>query len=293
MVKERTLFMRLAFPRFGLRALCLGLACLAVLLAVLSAPIRQAGRQRKIIQDVEALGGSIHFADEYDAAMPGYSQHHRLGESRSWFQRFIGDGYVRRIEWIYLQHSNDVPRELLREIVELPHLKQLHVSPLIERSAEIERLKQRRPQCRVYAEWNMSNAPVRTLQSEAEFHEAIALGNSVIFMDGGLSINVQLSRPLFAKLAAEWFTKYPSSDVRFLRVDYQRSASPAWEAALQWQLEHGVDLQEIEVHGAPGRVLWNQDGNLVRYDPSLRHTTVEDLIRRTEEAFDIPKSAMK
>ena len=276
------------FFRFSLRGVLIAFALFAVLLAILSAPVRQAARQRRIIREVDRLGGTVWFADEqfHDGDEYGYSQRHRQSADLSWYERYVSDAYLRQVVMIHLDQRNDVPPELLRSFAELPHLKQVTLSPLVARSAGIERLKRLNPQCIIAAEWNMGNAPVTTLTTQDEFNAAIEMGEVVLFVDGGLSINVQLSRPNFAETAAMWFDAHPASDVRFLRVDYQRSASPAWLAALQLQLDQGVDSEEIEKDGAAGRVLWIRDGVLVRDDPSLRRTTVEEVMQRTEEAFD-------
>lgn len=271
--------------RFSLRSLCLAFVLLAILFAVIGHSIREAERQRYVIRHVHELGGMTWFADEYNAEEPSYNKSRLEPRDFPSFEQWLPDGYSRRIIRIDLDYRNDVPPWLLLEASRLKHLKELAVSPAVAKTPEWLAFQRRRPDCAIVAKWNMTTAPVTTVTSPRELAAAIAQGKSVLFMDGGLGINVSLSRDLFPELAAEWHAQNPNSDVRFLRVTFQRDPTPEWLAALQWQIDQGVDPDEIEIHGASGRILWIQDGKLVRYDQSLRRTTVAAVVKRTAEAF--------
>jgi hypothetical protein len=235
---------------------------------------------------VHELGGMTWFADEYNAEEMSLTKYRSEPRDFPTVEQWLPDGYSRQIIQIDLSYRNDVPVPLLREIARLRSIKVLAVSPKVADTPEMQALRRQNPGCRIGAQWNMTTAGVTKLISKQDFADAIASGHLVLFMDGGLSINVQLSRDVFPELAAEWQATHPHSNVRFVRVNIEgKQPSPAWLATLEWQIDQGVDPDEIEIHGAPGRVLWIQDGQLVRYDQHLRRTTVAAVVKRTAEAF--------
>lgn len=267
--------------QFSVRTLCLLVVVAAVFFALLGNRIRQAERQRYVIGEVLRLEGDVWYADQREGN--SYSTSFEEMEQARSVRSRLSDSYFRTVANVEIW-SDDVPDKLLAEIGRLPEVKELTVTPPVQRSAAMQRLRQSRPDLEVHENWAPRHVPFREMKSPAELRREIATGNVVLFTDGFWSMDCDLTRPKLAAFHDAWVQDKKAVKIHWLRIDLSGFDSPMPDAFRAWLDEVGLSTGGMKQSGA-GWIVWFQSGKI--RDAMWCHELPDEkeLLQRTSSAF--------
>lgn len=218
---------------FGLQSLLIAFVAIGAILALFRESLVRAERQRRVIREVQQLGGVVWFSNDREAMHGFPAGRDDLPADQNELRYFLPGSYRGTIDRIALDEVDQVPEPLLLEISRLHGLTWLSVTAPLRDSQTIRHLRER-PELHMEICWELRHAPITTIGTPEAFSESLQGERVILFLDNAAARKYACWNQ--RQVIAESAVGLSGQGVKFYRLELTKPCSPvAGLNALQYR----------------------------------------------------------